>query len=443
MASGLQITEQASDSMSCCFRSWPDITGEASNLAVGFLKQVTGSIVTPLARPFTHRHSASTPLLDPLAFFPPYTHTGEDHALPAVGWFSQMHVVNVPMVSPRRALDVPVYPGQAMADMLLSSDIPGELRSALENAKKPISEWSAADRDSTSWLRQDRSKGSLSTFVQPAGAQPSSQHQNRRKPYAMPDRRNPFAMPDRSSSNWVPSDCQIEEVDLPSPPPQNPASATPKPSFSTLGAQPAAVPVADNTGDPVANRQGRAHEPAGPSAEPLPTATSPSADPLLTPAVPSAEPLPTATSPSADPLLTPAVPSADPLRTPAVPSADPLPVSARPSAEPLLAPAGSYAEALSVSAADSQPAAPVANSPVSRCMNPQELQDDADTAAPHTHKSAPHAHTHRYHNTTFFCTSRCFILCTIQPFMSMFDVLHSKKIVINHVLQILGKLALN
>ena len=31
-ASGLQLTEQASDKVSCCFGSWPDITGEASNL---------------------------------------------------------------------------------------------------------------------------------------------------------------------------------------------------------------------------------------------------------------------------------------------------------------------------------------------------------------------------------------------------------------------------
>ena len=30
--SGLQLTEQASDRMSSCFRSWPDTTGEASNV---------------------------------------------------------------------------------------------------------------------------------------------------------------------------------------------------------------------------------------------------------------------------------------------------------------------------------------------------------------------------------------------------------------------------
>jgi len=335
--------------------------------AVGLLKRVTGSLVTPLARPFTHRRPASTPLLDPSAF-PPYTHTGADHALPAVGWFSQIKVVSVPKTSTRRGLDAPIYQGQELADTLLKYfDMHDEMRASLERAKTPISEWSAADRDSVAWMRQDHSKGPLSSFVQPAGAQPSGQHQNRREPFAMPHL--------SSSYYWVPSECQIEEVDLPFPCPQNPAPATPKPSFSPAGAPPAAVPVADNTHDPFADRQGRAPEPAGPSEEPL-----------LTPSSLSAEPLPVPTSPSTDPLL-----------TAASPSADHLPISPSRSAQSMPAPAGSYTDALSVSAADSQPAASVANSPASRCMDPQEGQDKPDSAAPHIHQSSPHAHTHRYH----------------------------------------------
>ncbi len=329
--------------------------------AVGLLKRMTGSLVTPLARPFTHRRPASTPLLDPSAF-PPYTHTGADHELPAVGWFSQIRVVDAFMVSPRRAMNVPFYPDQAVADMLLSFDISSELRSALEHSKKPISEGSAADRDSSSWRRRNRSKGPLSTFVKPVGAQPSGQHQNRL---------NPFAMPHLSTSYWVPSECQMEEVDLPFPCPQNPAPAPPEPSFSPAGAPPAAAPVADNTHDPFADRQGRAPEPAGPSEEPLPVPPRPSAEPMPISASPSAEPMPIS----------------------ARPSAEPMPISARPSAKPMWAPAGSYTEALSVSAADSQPGTSMATC----CMDPQEVQDDPDSAAPHTHQSSPHAHTHRYH----------------------------------------------
>ncbi|DBB18449.1 TPA: hypothetical protein ACH3X3_000091 [Trebouxia sp. C0006] len=44
--------------------------------------------------------------------------------------------------------------------------------------------------------------------------------------------------------------------------------------------------------------------------------------------------------------------------------------------------------------ADCQPAASAATSPVSRCMDPQQVPDDPDSAAPQTHQSSPHAHTH-------------------------------------------------
>jgi len=330
--------------------------------AVGLLKRATGSLVTPLARPFTHRRPARTPLLDPSAF-PPYTHTGADHVLPAVGLFSQIKVVSVPKTEPRRGLDAPIYQGKELADTLLKYfDMQDEMRDGLEHATTPISEWSAADRDSVAWMKQDHSKGPLSSFVQPAGAQPSGQHQNRL---------NPFAMPHLSTSYWVPSECQMEEVDLPFPCPQNPAPAPPEPSFSPAGAPPAAAPVADNTHDPFADRQGRAPEPAGPSEEPLPVPPRPSAEPMPISASPSAEPMPIS----------------------ARPSAEPMPISARPSAKPMWAPAGSYTEALSVSAADSQPGTSMATC----CMDPQEVQDDPDSAAPHTHQSSPHAHTHRYH----------------------------------------------
>ncbi len=138
--------------------------------AVGLLKRVTGSLVTPLARPFTHRCSASTPWLDPSAF-PPYSHTGADHALPAVGWCSQIKVVSVPKTSTRGGLDAPIYQGQELADTLLKYvDMHDEMRTGPEHATTPISEWSAADRDSVAWMRQDHSQGPLSIFVQPAGA---------------------------------------------------------------------------------------------------------------------------------------------------------------------------------------------------------------------------------------------------------------------------------
>ncbi len=339
--------------------------------AVGLLKRVTGSLVTPLARPFTHRRPARTPLLDPSAF-PPYTHTGADHALPAVGWFSQIKVVSVPKTEPRRGLDAPIYQGKELADTLLKYfDMHDEMRNGLEHATTPISEWSAADRDSVAWMKQDHSEGPLSSFVQPAGAQPLGQHQNRREPSAMPH---------LSSSYYrVPSKCHIEEVDVHMPCPQKPAPAPPKPGFSPAGAPPAAAPVADNTHDPFADCQGRAPEPAGPSEEPLPVLARPSAEPLPISARPSAEPLP----------------------VPASPSAKPMPISARPSAEHMPAPAGSYTEALSVSAANCHPAFPMASSPVSRCMDPKEGQDDPDSTAPHTHQSSsPHAHTHRCHLLT-------------------------------------------
>lgn len=62
--------------------------------ALGLLKRVAGSIVTPLARPFTHCRAASTPLPHSSAFFPPYAHTAEDHVLPPVGWFNRMRLSN-------------------------------------------------------------------------------------------------------------------------------------------------------------------------------------------------------------------------------------------------------------------------------------------------------------------------------------------------------------
>ena len=300
-----------------------------------------------------------------------------------------------------QALEVPVYHGQALARYLINKcHMPVPFRLALERISKPMSEWSPAERERASRLRQAASARDLSTVVLPADPQASKNYQNWRDPYTRPE---------FFSSFWARSDCQIEEVDLPSPPPQAAASAPPESSFSPAGAAPAAAPVVDNTDDPFVDRQGRAPEPAGLSEEPL---------------------------------LTPASPSADPLPTLASPSAEGTAEVGRGSAEPMSAPAGSYTDALSVSAAHSQPAASVANSPVKRCMDPQEIQDDpdrqTDSAAPYTHQSSAHAHTHRYPNITRFCTS-CFILCTIEQLMSMFDVLYSDKRVANHMLQALGK----
>ena len=390
--------------------------------ALGLLKQVAGSIVTPLARPFTHCRPASTPLPHSSAFFPPYAHTAEDHVLPPVGWFNRMRLVRGPRVSRRRAvnpsepqaLEVPAleeYNDQAWARYLMKKYLmPIPLRLSLERLSKPVSEWTPEERERNSRPRQATTRD-LSTVVLPVDPQASRNYQYWSDAHA---RRPGFF-----SSNWVPSDCQIEEVDLPSPLPQEAASAPPEPSFSTAGAQHAAVPGADNTDDPLADRQGRAPEPAGPSEEPLRTPPSLFADPLLTLA-----------SPSADPLLTLAVPSAEGLAE-----------IGGGSAEPMLMPAGAYTDALSVSAADSQPAPGLlskANSPVSRCMETQEVQDDPGSAAPHTHQSSPHAHTHRYPNITRFCTSRCFALCTIQRLRSMFGALHSNRCVANHLLQALG-----
>ncbi len=90
--------------------------------------------------------------------------------------------------------------------------------------------------------------------------------------------------------------------------------------------------------------------------------------------------------------------------------------------------------------ADCQPAASAATSPVSRCMDPQQVPDDPDSAAPQTHQSSPHAHTHRYPNTTFFCTSGCFIDCIIEHLMSMFAVVQSNKHVTLCLLQALNRL---
>ena len=340
--------------------------------ALGLLKRVAGSIVTPLARPFTHCRPASTPLPHSSAFFPPYAHTAEDHVLPPVGWFNRMRLVRGPGVpSEPQAFEVPVYNHQAMARYLMKKFLmPASVHLALERLSKPVSEWTPEERERESRLRQTTTRD-LSTAVLPADPQASRNYQYWSDAHA---RRPGFF-----SSNWRPSDCQIEEVDLPSPPPQEAASAPPEPSFSTAGAQHAAVPGAGNTDDPLADRQGRAPEPAGPFEEPLPTPPSLSADPLLT--------------------------------------------LASPSAAPMLMPAGAYTDALSVSAADCQPAPGLlskANSPVSRCMDPKEVQDDPGSAAPHTHQSSPHAHTHRYPNITRFCTSRCFALCTFQRLRSMF-----------------------
>ena len=327
--------------------------------ALALLKRVAGSIVTPLARPFTHCRAASTPLPDSSAFFPPYAHTAEDRVLPPVGWFNRMRLVRGPGVpSEPQAFEVPVYNHQAMARYLMKKfSMPASMHLALERLSKPVSEWTPEERERELRLRQTTTRD-LSTAVLPADPQASRNNQYWGDAHA---RRPGFF-----SSNWVPSDCQIEEVDLPSPPPQEAASAPPEPSFSTAGAQHAAVPGADNTDDPLADPQGRAPEPAGPSEEPLPTPPSLSADPLLTLASPSADPLPTL----------------------AVPSAEGLAEIGGGSAEPMLMPAGAYTDALSVSAADCQPAPGLlskANSPVSRCMETQEVQDDPGSAAPHTH----------------------------------------------------------
>ncbi len=76
-------------------------------------------------------------------------------------------------------------------------------------------------------------------------------------------------------------------------------------------------------------------------------------------------------------------------------------------------------------------------------MDPQEIQDYPDSPALHTHQSSAHVHTHRYPNTTFFCTSRRFIDCIIEQLLSVFALLHSSKHGMLRLLQALDRLVVH